>query len=60
MEIEGTCPYCGEPVLVAVDEGGGTHQEYVEDCAVCCRPWRVLVTASAGGDAAVMLLRQDE
>ena len=39
-----TCPYCGEPVDVAIDEGGGPQQSYVEDCPVCCRPWQVDVT----------------
>jgi hypothetical protein len=39
-----SCPYCGEPVEVAVDEGGGAVQSYVEDCPVCCRPWQVEVT----------------
>lgn len=32
------CPYCGEPEEVYVDTGGGEHQIYTEDCAVCCRP----------------------
>lgn len=31
------CPYCGEPVELAVDDSAG-HQTYVEDCPVCCRP----------------------
>ena len=35
------CPYCGEEVEILVDVGGGVEQEYVEDCEVCCRPWRV-------------------
>ena len=32
------CPHCGEQVDTAPDLGGGTTQEYIEDCAVCCRP----------------------
>jgi transcription elongation factor Elf1 len=32
------CPFCGEHEEVFVDEGGGQHQTYTEDCAVCCRP----------------------
>jgi hypothetical protein len=36
-----SCPYCGEPVDVVIDEGGGSPQSYVEDCPVCCRPWQV-------------------
>jgi len=38
MEVETWCPYCGEPITVWVDAGGGQHQRYVEDCSVCCRP----------------------
>jgi hypothetical protein len=26
-----------------IDTGGGTRQDYVEDCPVCCRPWQVNV-----------------
>ena len=37
------CPYCGEVVTISVDPGGGSSQEYVEDCEVCCNPWQVSV-----------------
>ena len=47
------CPYCGETNEVALDPGGGEHQEYVEDCQVCCRPWRVVVSYDADGSAFV-------
>lgn len=47
------CPYCGEPNEVALDPGGGAHQEYVEDCQVCCQPWRVSVTYHEDGSADV-------
>lgn len=40
---EVVCPYCTEPVTIAVDPGGGSHQQYVEDCEVCCNPWQVSV-----------------
>lgn len=33
-----TCPHCGEPIDTFPDPGGGESQEYIEDCAVCCRP----------------------
>jgi len=32
------CAYCGEANEVHVDGGGSAHQQYVEDCTVCCRP----------------------
>jgi cysteine-rich CPXCG protein len=47
------CPYCGESVVIAIDPGSGASQEYVEDCQVCCQPWRVLVTYGADGAADV-------
>ncbi len=54
------CPYCGEPTDVAIDPGGGEAQEYVEDCAVCCRPWRVRVAYGADGTASVRAETGDE
>lgn len=53
------CPYCGEAVEVLVDPGGQSHQEYIEDCPVCCRPWRVRV-AWYDGEAVVTLEAEDE
>jgi hypothetical protein len=38
-----TCGYCGESCEIDVDPTGGSHQDYVEDCQVCCRPNRVRV-----------------
>lgn len=40
------CPHCGELTDTAPDIGGGEHQEYVEDCVVCCRPIRFVATYS--------------
>jgi len=31
------CPYCWEYFSLLID-GSVNHQEYVEDCEVCCRP----------------------
>jgi hypothetical protein len=47
------CPYCGEINEIGLDPGGGAHQEYIEDCQICCRPWRVVVTYFPDGDADV-------
>lgn len=32
------CPTCGERIVIPVDRSGGSEQEYVEDCPVCCNP----------------------
>lgn len=32
------CAECGETNRTMLDPGGGLHQEYTEDCEVCCRP----------------------
>ena len=47
------CPYCGETAVIGLDPGGGSAQEYVEDCPVCCRPWRVRVRYDGTGAAEV-------
>jgi hypothetical protein len=52
-EAEVTCPYCGELVTIALDPGGGRSQSYVEDCQVCCQPWRVSVSYDERGVADV-------
>lgn len=44
------CPYCGEEAELDVDEGGGSHQSYVQDCPVCCQPWQVHVAPDGEGD----------
>jgi hypothetical protein len=60
METETTCPYCGEPISLWVDQGGGHDQSYVEDCSVCCRPMQVHVAIDSGGDAFASVQRSDE
>ncbi|MBU6366463.1 MAG: CPXCG motif-containing cysteine-rich protein [Gemmatimonadetes bacterium] len=54
------CPYCGEAVELLLDPGGGAVQEYVEDCEVCCRPWRVEVSFGRDGLPTVELFTDDE
>jgi len=54
------CPYCGEPAEIALDPAGGEEQEYVEDCPVCCRPWRVNVWYDGDGGATVSVNALDE
>lgn len=60
MDTTVWCPYCGESVEIALDPGSGTHQEYVEDCAVCCQPWRVNVAYDQNGQAEVSVSALDD
>lgn len=32
------CAGCGEWNDIGVDDDGGSSQQYVQDCQVCCRP----------------------
>lgn len=58
-QAEVRCPYCGETIEIALDPGGGMAQEYVEDCQVCCRPWRVFVKYENDGSASVQVEADD-
>jgi hypothetical protein len=55
-----SCPYCGEPIEIILDPGSGAVQEYVEDCEVCCQPWRVSVSYGANGAASVSVAPLDQ
>jgi hypothetical protein len=51
-----TCPYCGEEIDIYVE--ADVRGTFVQDCEVCCNPWRVRV--SGRGDArAVDVTRAD-
>ena len=53
------CPYCGESVEITLDPGSGPSQDYVEDCEVCCRPWRVAVHYDDEGGVEVTVTATD-
>jgi transcription elongation factor Elf1 len=46
MELETTfvCAFCLHVNETTVDPTGGTRQEYVEDCQICCRPNLLQIT----------------
>jgi hypothetical protein len=60
MEASVQCPYCGEVVAISLDPGSGSVQDYVEDCEVCCQPWRVMVTYHRDGSADVDIEKADD
>lgn len=53
------CPYCGESFESSVDLSGG-DQDYVEDCAVCCRPINVAVRVDAQDELVSLQTRRDQ
>jgi hypothetical protein len=55
-----TCPYCGEAVELDVDDTGGSHQSFVQDCPVCCQPWEVEIVRDHDGDWRATLRTADE
>ena len=56
-EREVSCPYCGESLDVLVD-CSIEHQNYIEDCQVCCRPIVFDVRVDHSGE--VVLYVSDE
>jgi hypothetical protein len=51
-----TCPYCGEDVEIYVEPD--TRGTLVQDCEVCCNPWRLHVSGR-GEDRQVEVSRAD-
>jgi len=51
-----TCPYCGEEVEIYVEPD--IRGSFVQDCEVCCNPWRVRVS-TVDGERDVYLTRAD-
>ncbi len=50
------CPYCGEQIEIYVEPD--VRGSFVQDCEVCCNPWRVRVTGR-GEDRDVHVTRAD-
>jgi transcription elongation factor Elf1 len=53
------CPYCGETLSVLID-CSISHQQYIEDCQVCCRPIHLDVSISDDGDVSVIVKSDNE
>ena len=50
------CPYCGEQVEIYVEPD--VRGSFVQDCEVCCNPWRIRVVRD-GDDRHVEVRRAD-
>ena len=53
------CPYCGESIEVLID-CSISHQNYIEDCQVCCRPVIFDVTVGNEGELRIILMHENE
>jgi len=51
-----TCPYCGDVVEIYLEPD--IRGTLVQDCEVCCHPWRIRVS-STGENRWVDLVRAD-
>jgi len=51
-----TCPYCGEEVEIYLEPD--VRGTLVQDCEVCCNPWRVRVRGK-GDQRTVEIRRAD-
>ncbi len=47
------CDSCGEEIVVPVDISAGAHQDYTEDCPVCCHPMSLHIDIAPDGEAHV-------
>lgn len=56
-EAEIQCPHCGEPMSVPIDPSNGFDQEFIEDCAVCCKPISIKMKWDDGDEPVVEVER---
>jgi hypothetical protein len=56
MQFIVQCPYCGENVEIYIE--ADVRGAFVQDCEVCCNPWRVHVTGR-GDERDVVIARAD-
>jgi cysteine-rich CPXCG protein len=53
------CPYCGQTQDIFVDISIG-HQQYIEDCQVCCRPMELSIAVEGEDEISLEARRSDE
>ncbi|MBQ13663.1 MAG: CPXCG motif-containing cysteine-rich protein [Gammaproteobacteria bacterium] len=57
--VETGCPYCGEAIQLLVD-CSIPHQDYIEDCQVCCCPLQIIATVDEEGVPALQVFHENE
>ena len=45
------CDSCGEEIVISVDLSQGSHQQFVEDCPICCRANVIHLEVAENGSA---------
>lgn len=50
------CPYCGESIDILLDTTV-PHQDYIEDCQVCCRP--IVFDVTVDDDEVIVSVRSE-
>ncbi|MCK5120681.1 MAG: CPXCG motif-containing cysteine-rich protein [Methylococcales bacterium] len=58
-ETKVQCPYCGEIIDILID-GSEPHQNYIEDCQVCCRPITFDVTVETEDEVTVLVFNENQ
>lgn len=59
-EIIWSCQYCGTHNFVMVDFTMSGKQDFVEDCRICCRPNRIIVSIDREDNVMVDCRLSDE
>lgn len=52
-EVTYVCSHCGEEIVIPIDVSAGHHQDYTEDCPICCEPMVIHLDLTDNGDADV-------
>jgi hypothetical protein len=49
-DIVWACQYCGELNTVWIDLTVGEKQDFIEECRICCRPNRIIISKDEGNN----------
>lgn len=53
------CPYCGELIECLID-CSIAHQQYIEDCQVCCKPMVITASVTPQGKLNVVVSSEND
>lgn len=59
-DVVWTCQYCGEQNSVWIDLTINGKQDFIEDCRICCRPNRVIITTDEDNNVFIESRPSDE